>query len=312
MVIYFHPMSNGKHVNGDDENRNTLVQLPSGLVNTYVYNGDGLRFQKQDSSGATQFVWDGQAYLAETDGNNVQQAEYTSEAGQFGGLVIQRRLTSGLWAPSYYQFDGLGSTIQLTNSRAQITDNYLYTAFGNQILNYTGPTVNPFRWVGQVGYYYDPDTGNCYVRARIYIPVITRWASQGPIGFAGGDWNLYRYVGNVPVNRIDPLGLRECFCDCKGLTPSTSNVNSSINSLLAQAIAQIGIGGRLRPPKLFATCLVGHVYMQGIGRGCKRKLKFAYLRILAYAVGGKFDGQGAWISRNFWTCRNRGLHLTKL
>ncbi|MBI5196249.1 MAG: hypothetical protein HZA10_07995 [Nitrospirae bacterium] len=31
--------------------------------------------------------------------------------------------------------------------------------------------------------------------------------SEDPIGFDGGDVNLMAYVGNNPVNRIDPLGL---------------------------------------------------------------------------------------------------------
>jgi len=31
--------------------------------------------------------------------------------------------------------------------------------------------------------------------------------SQDPIGFAGGDANLYRYVGNSPTNATDPSGL---------------------------------------------------------------------------------------------------------
>lgn len=31
--------------------------------------------------------------------------------------------------------------------------------------------------------------------------------TKDPIGFAGGDINLYRYVQNNPVNRRDPLGL---------------------------------------------------------------------------------------------------------
>ena len=41
-------------------------------------------------------------------------------------------------------------------------------------------------------YYYNPETG--------------RFLSEDPIGFDGGDANLYRYVGNNSVNFRDPLG----------------------------------------------------------------------------------------------------------
>ncbi len=34
-----------------------------------------------------------------------------------------------------------------------------------------------------------------------------RFISEDPIGLKGGDANLYRYVGNSPVNWIDPYGL---------------------------------------------------------------------------------------------------------
>ncbi len=36
-----------------------------------------------------------------------------------------------------------------------------------------------------------------------------RWLSQDPIGFAAGDANLYRYVGNGATNATDPSGLFE-------------------------------------------------------------------------------------------------------
>lgn len=40
----------------------------------------------------------------------------------------------------------------------------------------------------------------------MYDPTIGRFFSEDPIGFAGGDANLYRYVGNSPVHNTDPLG----------------------------------------------------------------------------------------------------------
>jgi hypothetical protein len=47
-----------------------------------------------------------------------------------------------------------------------------------------------------------------YYRARWYDPGQGRFLSEDPIGFAGGDTNLYAYVGNDPVLFADPLGLQ--------------------------------------------------------------------------------------------------------
>lgn len=42
--------------------------------------------------------------------------------------------------------------------------------------------------------------------ARNYSPDTGRFLSEDPIRFYGKDFNLYRYVGNNPVNNIDPSG----------------------------------------------------------------------------------------------------------
>jgi RHS repeat-associated protein len=54
---------------------------------------------------------------------------------------------------------------------------------------------------------WDPETGLYYYRARYYDPKIGRFISDDPIGLAGGDVNLYAYVGNRPLNLSDPFGL---------------------------------------------------------------------------------------------------------
>ncbi len=52
----------------------------------------------------------------------------------------------------------------------------------------------------------DEFTGLYYYRARWYDAMIGRFISEDPIGFAGGDVNLYGYVKNNPVNFVDPNG----------------------------------------------------------------------------------------------------------
>ena len=46
-------------------------------------------------------------------------------------------------------------------------------------------------------------------RRAYYDPTVGRFVSEDPLGFDGGDVNLFAYVKGNPVNRIDPFGLRE-------------------------------------------------------------------------------------------------------
>ncbi len=63
--------------------------------------------------------------------------------------------------------------------------------------------ANPFRFSSQ--YYHAPSGLHVYA-CRFYDPGLQRWLTPDPLGEVA-DSNLYRFVGNDPVNRIDPLGL---------------------------------------------------------------------------------------------------------
>jgi RHS repeat-associated protein len=80
----------------------------------------------------------------------------------------------------------------------------------------TNPGFQPFGFAGGL---YDPDTGLVRFGVRDYDAFTGRWTARDPILFGGGDTNLYDYVGNDPVNFIDPWGLMKLPADPSQLGP---------------------------------------------------------------------------------------------
>jgi RHS repeat-associated protein len=104
-----------------------------------------------------------------------------------------------------YRFlvDHLGSVRMVVNAAdGTVAQRIEYDEFGNVLLD-TAPGFQPFGFAGGL---YDADTGLVRFGVRDYDAVTGRWTAKDPIGFVGGDANLYAYVFNDPVNLIDPSG----------------------------------------------------------------------------------------------------------
>ncbi len=98
--------------------------------------------------------------------------------------------------------DALGSTIGLvTAANGPIASSYTYQPFGSTSTGGTGNT-NPYQFTGRE----NDATGLYFYRARYYSPTFQRFIAQDPIGFRGGDPNLYAFVGDEPLNKKDPKG----------------------------------------------------------------------------------------------------------
>jgi RHS repeat-associated protein len=181
----------------------TASILANGVTkdSTYAYNVDGIRTQKVETGVTTNFLIDNnQSYaqvIAETDGSDVVIASYT-----FGADLIAMMKSGKL---SNYQYDGLGSTRSLTDSSGEISDTYVYDAFGND-LGKTGETKNDYLYTGEQ---FDAGLDNYYLRARYYDQGNGRFSQQDTwMGNNSDPITLNKYVyGNAdPVRYTDPTG----------------------------------------------------------------------------------------------------------
>jgi RHS repeat-associated protein len=100
--------------------------------------------------------------------------------------------------------DRLGSVRDIVNSSGSAIDHIDYTGFGGVKTESNPTNGDRFKYTGRE---LDSETGFQRNGWRMYDSNTGRWMQQDPIGFAGGDANLYRYVRNSPTNYVDPNGL---------------------------------------------------------------------------------------------------------
>jgi RHS repeat-associated protein len=99
--------------------------------------------------------------------------------------------------------DYLGSVRLVVNAQSgEIAQELEYDEFGN-VTNDTTPGFQPFGFAGGL---YDPDTHLVRFGARDYDAITGRWVAKDPLGFGGGDTNLYAYCHGDPVNLVDQNG----------------------------------------------------------------------------------------------------------
>ena len=102
------------------------------------------------------------------------------------------------------QTDHLGSPRVISTANGSLVKTISYDSYGNVISDSNPDFTIPFGFAGGLQ---DSDTGLVRFGYRDYDPETGRWTARDPIGFAGGDTNLYGYVLGDPVNFYDPDGL---------------------------------------------------------------------------------------------------------
>ena len=114
-------------------------------------------------------------------------------------------------ARTYYHYacDEMGSITDITDCDGTVLNHYAYDAFGNRTVE-EETVENRFGFAGEM---LDAVTGQYYLRARFYNPVIARFLSEDT--YYGDGLNLYAYCHNNPVGYVDPSGHEGLICSKK-------------------------------------------------------------------------------------------------
>lgn len=208
-----------------------------GTTVNYTYNGDGFRVGTGVTTGASTTTT---AYVL-TPTKLPQIAEEISGATTtddvYGLSLIASAPFSTNTKPTYYNYDGLGSVRNVTNSSGAVLSTISYDAFG-AVQQSTGSKPE-FQFDGQQ---MDAQDGLLNLRSRYYDPTLGRFIMRdSDLGSLTQPTTMNRYVyaGNDPVNQADPAG------NWFGLDDAVALIGGAIigggASIISQAIQGNGV-----------------------------------------------------------------------
>jgi RHS repeat-associated protein len=175
------------------------VQFSNGTKVDYLVDGSDRRVQRRlNNTFSAAFIYQDQLKpIAQLNSNgSIKSLFIYGSKHNVPDLMVQSGVTYRIIS------DHLGSPLYVVRaSNGLVVQSMSYDTWGN-VLSDSNPGFQPFGFAGGL---YDATTGLVRFGARDYDPSIGRWLNKDPIRFEGG-WNLYAYVGNDPVNYIDPTG----------------------------------------------------------------------------------------------------------
>ncbi len=175
------------------------ASLPDGRTLEYVYDPQGRRIAKKINGVLVEkYLWAGLTQLlAVYDGADSLVMRFEYSDARVPNAMVKAGTTYYL---SYDQVSSLRAVYDATGALVKRID---YDSFGNILVDTNPAFAVPFGFAGGLD---DRDLGLVHFGFRDYDPSTGRWTAKDPIGFDGGDVDLYGYVESDPVNLVDPTG----------------------------------------------------------------------------------------------------------